>query len=858
MRKINIYSFIAVLIAFTLNSCGSTMTEAESSEVEAGVSKKLADYRKEVISNLNYNVKFTIPDSIDMPIEAVETITLSLKKVERPLQIDFKEKTGQIKNIVVNGKNVKIDHRNEHIIIPQTELKEGENTIDIEFVAGDLSLNRNEDYLYTLLVPDRARTVFPVFDQPNLKATFDLTLTVPQGWQALSNAPLKDSLSIQDKTAYHFATSDKISTYLFSFAAGKFDKVTRVLDGVTMNFYHRETDEEKIRESLDPVFQIHADALNFLEDYTQIPYPFQKFDFIAIPGFQYGGMEHVGAIDYKASTLFLDKGATKNEKISRSSLIAHETAHMWFGDLVTMDWFDDVWTKEVFANFMADKITLVALEGMNYDLKFLLSHFPSAYNVDRTAGANPIRQRLENLQDAGSMYGSIIYHKAPIMMRQLERMIGEKSFKEGLQEYLKKYAFENATWPDLIKILDKRTDIDLTEWNQVWVNEPGRPVFEYEVASSNGKITDFTITQRGEDNSDRLWPQIFEILLVYPNEIKEISVNMDQKQVVIDQLTGEEIPEFILFNSSGQGYGVFPVDKDMLQGLYQLQDPVHRASAYITLYENMLNGRYIEPAALIDFLREGLAKEEEELNLNRLTGYLSETYWKFISEEKRNYLTPVLEEDLWNAMQQNTSSNAKKVLFKTYQSIALTEDAQDKLYDIWKDQKAPEGVHLAEDDYTSLALSLAVRDFREGILNQQLERIKNPDRKKRLEFIMLALSSDEQVRDQFFASLKDPKNREKESWVGSALSYLHHPLRTDTSEKYLRESLEELEEIQVTGDIFFPYRWLQATFSSYRSDKAVEVVQDFLEENQDFNPKLRDKILQATDDVFRANKLVNQ
>ncbi|MBK6264400.1 aminopeptidase [Marivirga sp. S37H4] len=838
-----------------LFSCGLDSREENTLPIETGVSRNLADYRKKVISNLNYQLRFSIPASVNDPIEASEVISLHLKKNEQPLQIDFKEPTAQISQLKVNGRDIEIDHRKEHLIIPISALKEGENTIAIDFIAGDLSLNRNDDYLYTLLVPDRARTVFPVFDQPNLKATFDLTLTVPKDWQALANGALKDSLTVGEQTTYHFETSDKVSTYLFSFAAGKFEQVSKTINGVSMNFFHRETDEEKIRESIEPIFQIHADALKFLEEYTQIPYPFQKFDFIAIPGFQYGGMEHVGAIDYKSSTLFLDEGATKNQKIARSSLIAHETAHMWFGDLVTMEWFNDVWMKEVFANFMADKITEIALEGSNYDLKFLSSHFPAAYGVDRTRGANPIRQELTNLKDAGSLYGNIIYHKAPIMMRQLESLMGEELFREGLREYLKAYAYENATWPQLIDILDNSTEFDLKAWNQVWVNEPGRAVFEYTMEAEDEKM--ITITQHDPGGKERLWPQVFELLLVYPDHSEVLTVNMDMAEVKIELPDNFKLLDYILFNSSGQGYGVFPLDSNMLVQpgkLYQLEDPVQRAAAYINFYETMLIDRHIAPNELLITFLKGLKQEPEELNLNLMTSYLSEIYWKFIPEEKRN--PRLLEEEIWEAMQQNPSANSQKVLFKTYQDIAMSQEARDRLYEIWKGQKPPENVKLSEEDYTSLALSLAVRDCREGILLSQLERIENPDRKKRLEFMMPALSSDVAVRDAFFNSLKDPKNRQKEAWVGAALHYLHHPLRKESSEKYLKESLELLEEIQQTGDIFFPYRWLQATFSAYSSDEALQTVNNFLNERPNYNPKLIDKILQATDDMYRANEIV--
>lgn len=205
-----------------------------------------------------------------------------------------------------------------------------------------------------------------------------------------------------------------------------------------------------------------------------------------------------------------------------------------------------------------------------------------------------------------------------------------------------------------------------------------------------------------------------------------------------------------------------------------------------------------------------------------------------MTQNERAEMPPVLEQELWDAMQQQTAANSKKLLFKTYQRIALSEEAKDRLYQVWEKQEAPTGVKLTEDDYTALALALALRDYKPeaNILEKQMARIQNPDRIKRLQFMMPALSADVQERDAFFASLKEDRNREKEAWVNAALAYLHHPLRAGTSEKYQKESLELLEEIQLTGDIFFPYSWLQATFGSYQSPAAASTVRTFLDATQ--------------------------
>jgi aminopeptidase N len=845
------------LLLWGLGAAAYAQQPVKPVAVEPGISFALATYRQSVISNIQYTLDFNIPADKNADIVASETIDLVLKTVSQPLQVDFKQPAGRISNLEVNGKKTPVDLQQEHLIIDPKVLHTGKNNIALHFTTGDQSLNRNDDYMYTLFVPDRARTVFPCFDQPDLKAVFLLTLHVPSAWKVLANATLMDTVNQGQKTIYRFNKSDKLSTYLFAFEAGKFTSVKQMIGNRSAEFLYRETDTAKIRLSVNPVFTAHKDAISFLQQWTGIPFPFQKVGFIAIPDFQFGGMEHPGAVQYKASSLFLDDGATKDMLIARSNLLSHETAHMWFGDMVTMRWFNDVWMKEVFANFMADKITGKLMGNETFDLKFLQDHYPAAYGIDRTQGANPIRQQLDNLQDAGSMYGNIIYHKAPIMMRQLELLMGNEKFQLGMQEYLKKYAYGNATWNDLIAILSKHSTADLYAWNKVWVNQTGRPVFDDHITYSGDKISGFSISQHPEFGEKRIWPQSFNVTLVYADHHQDIVVNMNAAQVELKQATGLAQPLYVIFNSNGIGYGLFPTDKNSIGSLFQIRSPLQRASVYIGAYENMLAGRYFKPGELLNIFSGGLAVEKEETNLRLLTGYISNIYWEFIVPATRNAVAPKLEANVWEALQQQSLTNNKKILFNCYHNIYISQSANRRMYAIWQEKKPPVGVKLSEDDYTSLALAIALKtDTVSSILKQQEERITNTDRKKRLEFLMPALSLNVHERDAFFNSLADRKNRQKEAWVTSAMGYLHHPLRQQTSEKYLAKSLELVEDIQKTGDIFFPQTWLQTIFGSYQDKQAAAIVSTFLKEHPNYNPKLKDKILQSTDNLFRAQQLL--
>jgi len=824
-------------------------------QVVPGVSLELARHRAATIGDIDYELHFSVPGNQAADIPGSATISFSLSENQAPLQLDFRENAGNIIKITSNGSKSEYRFEAEHIVIPARELAVGNNRIEIEFVAGSTSLNRNPDFLYTLFVPDRARTAFPLFDQPDLKATYSLTLTVPMGWTAMSNAPALSVTEKDGQSEFRFARSDLISSYLFSFVAGKFETVEREIRGRHLTMLHRETDEEKVARNIDAIFELHAAALDWLEDYTGIAYPYQKFGFAAIPAFQYGGMEHVGAIQYRASGLFLDESPSDTELLGRASLISHETAHMWFGDLVTMEWFNDVWTKEVFANFMAAKIVNPGFPDINHDLNFLVRHYPSAYSVDRTSGANPIRQFLPNLNEAGQMYGAIIYNKAPIMMRQLELLTGVELFRDGMREYLAKYAFGNATWPALVEILDRKSDDDLQAWSEVWVNTPGRP--EFGIGHDPTDASKRTLEQHDPQGRGRVWPQHFSVAyLAGEDSHGSIPVASAAGAVPFDVSAVPDGAEFV-FNSDGKGYGVFPTTFGVLRHWDRLDD-VEKGSALIDLYEDLLDGRNVQVGAYFDALRDIVAVERNQLLLDLALGQLRRIYWTFLPERTRQQRAPEIENILWKTMLQQAESSRKKIFFDAFAEIAASRDAIGRIYDVWSGSLVVDALPLSEDDHIGLAQSLAIKlpARADEIVATQLANTKNPDNRRKLVFVAPSLSADQAVRDQFFASLANEKNRAVESWVLDALGNIHHPLRTGESEQYILPSLELLQEIQVTGDIFFPKRWLDVTLGNYRTGTAVHTVKTFLDERPDYNQQLKMKILQSADTMMRANVLV--
>ena len=837
--------------------------ESKTSIIQSGVSWDLAQNRKDSISDVRYKLNFDIPEDKIKPITVEEFIHFKLSDLTKDVVIDFRQPADYIYSVSVEGEAVPYKLVNQHIVIEASYFSKGENTIFISFRAGDMSLNRNDEFLYTLFVPDRASTAIPCFDQPNLKGRYSLTLSVPTDWTAIANGPIQSEKIINDKRVIVFGETLPVSTYIFAFTAGKFKRISQEKDDRTMTMLHRETDLEKVERNKNEIFDLHFRAISWMEEYTGIDYPYQKFDFALIPGFQYGGMEHPGAIFYKDASLFLELSATKNQYLGRAGLISHETAHMWFGDLVTMNWFDDVWTKEVFAGFMGSKIVNPSFPEINHELRFL-SNYSSAYGVDRSLGANEIRQPLENLNMAGTLYGSIIYAKAPVVMKQLELLVGEKTFQEGMQIYLSNYAYDNATWPDLIRILDNLSKEDLTAWSKVWVDEPDRPVVEYNlVIDQDSLIQQLTLKQSDPKKKNRIWMQHLKVRLGYENSDIVLPVYLKDKAIKILEAEGMSKPNYILPNGAGVGYGYFKMSllsrSFLLENLPEINDSYLRGIIWLNLWDDMLDGN-IKPVDMIELCIKALKTENDILNTQRILARLNFTFWNFLTNDQRQLKADELESILRLHMNEAKTLTNRSMYFRSLRSMILTDNGYEWLKSIWMKTDSIKGLTLSERDYITIASELALRgkDDNQNILTTQLNRISNPDRKSRFKFIMPSLSNDLIVRDNFFEFIKKEENRAVEPWVQSAVAYLHHPLRSKESEKYIRPSLELLEEIQRTGDIFFPARFINATLSGHQSVSTSNIVNQFLEDYPNYSPPLKLKILQAADNLFRASIIVEQ
>lgn len=788
----------------------------EAVTIQDGVSLELAQYRSAHISDVNYDLSFSVPQDKSKPVRFEELLSFNWTGKE-DLQIDFQGNSSQLSDeVLVNDMNVKTVLINEHIIIPAQTLIHGKNSIALCGYSGDKALNRSEDYLYTLFVPDHARSVFPCFDQPDLKAVFSLKLDIPEGWISISNQ-----------------TGKPIPTYLFSFTAGIFQRQTAIRDGRLLTALYRETDSAKVAQ-LPIVFDQVALSLRWMEEYTGIPYPFENYGFVVLPGYQFGGMEHPGCIQYNEQRIFLGPEPSLDEEMSRLNLIAHETAHMWFGDLVTMKWFDDVWTKEVYANFMADKISREQFPNENHDLAFIKAHYPLAMGTDRTQGTHPIQQPLENLNKAGLLYGNIIYHKAPIVMSKLEKEKGEDNLREGLCSYLNRYAYGNATWDDLIVELDRfAPEHSAQSFSDVWVKQKGLPV----IKSENIKHGEIRVTQSDPYGRHLIWKQGFDIGFVNQDgKFCQEPVDMNGTEILLTH------HKDMILNSNAEGYGQFALNGKEISFLANAwktmpDNDIARYAAVLNLYENYHLGN-ITSGKLIKILLDFLSHENNELVASTTCSFINSLIPRL--DHKLQVKT---EQQLYNMTQNHGLQSVRQTILRQLSQKAVSSDVNDKLYDIWDSQSV---AFLNSRDYMRMAYHLAIMfpERWQNILAVQRRRLQTDDERREFDFVSRACNPDTLVQQQLFNELLEVENRRVEPWARTMLTLLNDPVREPWSNRYLVPGLDELEEIQQTGDIFFPGYWLSCLLDGHHSLEAREMVIGWIEAHPTLAPALKNKLLE--------------
>jgi len=821
----------------------------------SGVPLELAQWRARHYQDIRYAISL----ALDAEAKSVEgTLRISVRMPKRPVDLVLDWRGKAVRNLVVNGRPLEAAIRDEHLVIPRQALKPGLNTVTLGFespvAVSGTPITRYKDredgaeYLYTLLVPADASALFPCFDQPDLKARFKLDLEMPEGWRAVSNAPAESESP--GKAA--FAESEPISTYLFAFAAGPFEAITAPGDDVRLLV--RRSRAAKAQEHAPEVLRLNRASMQYFAAYFDHRFPFAKYDLVLIPEFPYGGMEHAGATFLNEERVLFPAPPSAADLLRRAQLVFHETSHQWFGDLVTMRWFDDLWLKEGFANFMAAKATeALAPEFDAWSAFHALK--TSAVRTDATRGTTAIRYPLENLADAKSAYGAIVYSKGPAVLRQAEFYLGEAAFKRAVRAFVKRHAYGAADWKDLVRAFEVASGRKLQRWARAWVERRSAPtVRAHWSLDARGRLKGLRLEQIDSLGEGGLWPMRLRVAALSGATLRSAEVLLERPSAQVPKLEGSPAPTLVFPNSGDHGYGRFLLDpasaEAALDPSLELQDTLLQAQLAEALWESVRDAA-LAPERYLRYLLHRIPRTSDDIALAGLLGRLEIAFRRYLSDAQRDALAAEVERTLLAEGALAASEESRRlILLRSYGEVAWSARGLEDLGRLLEDPSS----RLASRDRFRFIQRLLVRGDPDAPRRLAAQAAADrSDDGRRYAYAAGAASSDAGLKRVLFKSFLEDRSL-AEGWIEAALGPLNAPEHAALTAPLLAEALARLPELKRRHRIFFVNGWLAAFIGGQAEPGALAAVEAALRDAR-LDPDLRLKVLEAADGLERAVRI---
>ena len=898
------WAFPARLCFMLCLMCCETLsaTEAHAAPVGPGVSRELATSRAARLSDLHYALSFDLqPHAPTIPGQEVLSFTDS---GTGDLALDYRD--GTLSSAQLNGQPFPVALVNGHLTLPGARLVHGRNELKLNFASNVAAAGKaftrytdrddGNEYVYTLFVPMDASMAFPCFDQPDLKARFKLAVSAPSEWRVIGNTAGITSASGQIAST-SFAETLPISTYLFAFTVGPWQSLPGHAPGEPTVFV-RKSQLARARTEAPQVQQMAARGIAYLSGYFAQPFPFPKYDLILIPGFPFGGMEHAGATFLNEDGVLFRTAPTASDYFRRNTLVLHETCHQWFGDLVTMRWFDDLWLKEGFAQYMAYK-ALAELEPASEPWKHFYEDIkPLAYGIDETQGTTPIYQNILNLKDAKSAYGAIVYQKAPAVLKQLNFFLGEDTFRNGLRLYLKRHAYANAQWADLVGAFEQAGNQfgqhkDVQAWAKAWILQRGMPEIEVHFrCNAAGTLESLTATQRDVLGAGAVWPIASEWLLGYLDKLNaDVSLRVEWDGPKVDGkmfgLIGRTCPAYVLLNTGDFGYGRYLLDADSQANLsavasaggagkviaavtqkpggspvaatteqtigpkLYVDTPIGRSMVYGSFWESVRVAR-MTAAQYVGLATESVLQDEDE-SLARIQGArFSTALHAYLGPAAHARLLPDIEWAVGHRMFGAESLELRIVNFRTFTTIAESPQALHQLKALLNGDESIPGMPLKPLDRWNLIGHLTAMNDPDA--PQLFAEEKAKDRSgegQKYAFALAASAPDPTTKARYFADFLSTTNGIQEDWLTQSLRPFNSWNQAALTEPYLTRALDALPDIKRTRKIFFLGAWLSAFLDGQHSPEAQAAVHAWLSAHT-LDPDLRLKVLEVSDALDRT------
>ena len=547
---------------------------------------------------------------LDRGAETFASISRVTFECAEPGAATFIEFIGpSVERIELNGKPVPLDAFDGGRI-ELGDLQE-RNVLEVSGIARYMQdgtgLHRFEDpldgrtYLHSHFESNDAHRVFACFDQPDIKGTVTLEVKAPADWTVASNTTGVK----QDGGVWRFPATKVISTYLAAVVAGHYHSVKQQHRNTPLGIYCRQS----LAQYLDPdeIFEITRQGLDYFEARYGIPYMFGKYDQLFVPEFSVGAMENPGCVTFSERYLFRSR-VSQAARQKRAETILHEMSHMWFGDLVTMKWFDDLWLNESFATYMASLASAEATRFKNAWTWFAAEIAVTARTHDELPTTHPIVADIPDIDSVHLNFDAITYNKGGAVLKQLAAWLGDETFFKGVHGYLERHAYANATLADFLTALEDASRRDLKGWARVWLEEAGLNTLTAELDVADGRIKSAAIVQTASETHPVLRPHRLRVGLFDMNSSglerrRAVELDVDGERTSIPQLANEKVPDLVLVNDGGLAYAKVKLDQRSLETLNRsrmaLDDDLARALLWGDLWDMVRNAE-LRPADYVD------------------------------------------------------------------------------------------------------------------------------------------------------------------------------------------------------------------------------------------------------------------
>ncbi|MFG3657478.1 aminopeptidase N [Streptomyces sp. NPDC047706] len=720
-----------------------------------------------------------------------------------------------------------------------------------------------EVYLYTQYEPADARRVFANFEQPDLKAPFRFEVRAPEGWTVWSNGAgqLADGV-------WRFAETKPIATYITCVIAGPYHYVT--------GSYTRKLDDGSALEiplgalcrkglapyfDTDEIFRITKQGLDFFHDHFDCPYPFGKYDQAFVPEYNLGGMENPGLVTFQEEYLFRGK-VTQTSYEHRATVILHEMAHMWFGDLVTMEWWDDLWLKESFADFMGSFSLVRATRFTDGWIAFANRRKSWAYRADQLPSTHPVTADIRDLQDAKLNFDGITYAKGASVLKQLMAYVGEEAFLEGARRYFKRHAYGNTRLGDLLSVLEETSGRDMGAWARSWLQTAGVNSLTPQVLlDPRGRVEELAVVQEAPESHPELRPHRVRIGLyrrTADGALERYAVqeaDVDGPRTVVTGLAGAEAPELVLVNDDDLTYCKIRFDETSLAALKDalgaLTDPLARALCWSALW-NMTRDALLPARDFADLVLRFAGRESDIGVLQMLHAWAESALTHYAAPQWRSAGQELLAQGALRELRAAGPGSEQQLAWaRFFASVASGADHLGLLAGLLDGTERIDGLEVDQELRWAFLEPLAAHGAAgEEALAAELARDDTASGRRR-QVRCLAARPSAAVKAQAWAQVVE-SDALSNALVEATIAGFGQPSQRELLAPYAEKYFAAIERVWQERSIQIAMHVVRGMFPALRADEETLAAADtWLAAHEGAAPALRRLVLEARDDLAR-------